>query len=735
MKYKALKIISVVMLFLLILSTASCANTGSIIDTGDFLESSGDTQNEVTDGNSNENTAPDTNGGNSDVNTKPDHDTDGGNGDVNTKPGTDGGNGDSSTDSDNKDDENKDDATHVCASNDNDHKCDKCNATISECADGNGDNACDICKTNIPISLFANNVYNVKFVRSATPTALDNKVYNEICAIFKNKTGIAVSAESESYTGPAIVIGTTSYTESKNENAGLEYGSGSAKLIGNKYVITYSNAVAAAKMLTRLRALIGGKSADAIELDNTWNISFTDVESRVNQTFDSTGIVNSAELPKYEGSALTNGLYAGHKSYVYVKTGATLQNFDNYCAALYLAGYTYYTNNQIGENRFATYVTQTQIVNVEYFSATKEIRIATDNRGKGNGANAFDLPALSGDVSYTKSAEPSLTMVDLSDTGYAGGMCFIYKLPNGKFFIVDSGINKQGTSFTSSAPIIYNTLKSLAGSEKITVAGWLITHVHSDHLGGLYDMATAEGATYDKIRANVTIEQLIHGEPADAVTQTLDELDPNSTADYKKIWAWMNPIANAFNIKSVIKAHPGQVLHYAGIDITVLASQDVVLDIHDKYPNDREPGGNGLVDSNDLSVITQISFNGKKILMLGDALQKENTFIAKVYGKELKSDILQAAHHGLNKTGADTSTDTGNPNGTNQLCAPDITLWARGKEAIEYVVERCPINKYLIKNTVGYGAHDGNVTFDSKWKTANKPISEYPLLNNNQPDY
>ena len=243
-------------------------------------------------------------------------------------------------------------------------------------------------------------------------------------------------------------------------------------------------------------------------------------------------------------------------------------------------------------------------------------------------------------------------------------------------------------------------------------------------------MATAEGATYDKIRANVTIEQLIHGEPADAVTQTLDKLDPNSTADYKKIWAWMNPIANAFNIKSVIKAHPGQVLHYAGIDITVLASQDVVLDIHYQYPDDREVGGNGLVDSNDLSVITQISFNGKKILMLGDALQKENTFIAKVYGKELKSDILQAAHHGLNSTGADTSTATGDPNGTNQLCAPDITLWASGRKGIEYAVERCPINKYLIKNTVGYGAHDGNITFDKNWTTKSNPISKYVWLTN-----
>ena len=163
-------------------------------------------------------------------------------------------------------------------------------------------------------------------------------------------------------------------------------------------------------------------------------------------------------------------------------------------------------------------------------------------------------------------------------------------------------------------------------------------------------------------------------------------------------------------------------------DVTVLASQDVVLDIDNKYPNDREVGGNGLVDSNDLSVITQISFNGKKILMLGDSLQKENAFIARVYGKNLKSDILQASHHGLNSTGADTSA--GNPNGTNQLCDPDITLWPSGVLGIEYSIERCPINTYLKENTVGYGAHDGNVTLDGNWTTSSNPVSKYVWLTN-----
>ena len=513
--------------------------------------------------------------------------------------------------------------------------------------------------------------------------------------MFKSKTGVTKTPAAESYTGPAVVIGTTTYAESKSEMARLKYGDASAHIVGNKYVITYSNPVAAAKMVTALRKLLASKSATTLTADKTWAIAITDASSRVNQTFDSTGIVSSATLPKYNGAALPTPLYAGQQSYIYTNKNATLQHFDNYCAALHVAGFKYYTNNQIGDNQFATYVTNTQIVNVMYFKATAEVRITTDVRG--TGTNAFDLPKLSGQNTYTKVTDrpPAFTMVEIDNTGYGGGMCFIFRLANGKFFVVDSGINKQG-SYTSSAKWIYTTLTKLAGTDKIVVAGWLITHIHSDHIGGLYDMAKDSSIT-----SKLTIEQLIHNEPTDDITKEMEGLTDSST---NKIWTWMNTIISGFGIKSVVKAHPGQVFHYADAKVTVLVSQDAVLEKKADMKN-----------TNDLSVVTQIEFNGKKILMLGDALKVENNFLASVYGKNLKSDILQAAHHGLNDTGADTSA--GNPNGVNQLCAPSITLFASGYQAtsdvdkLEYVTERAGVNNYLVSNTEWYGAKDGNLTF------------------------
>ena len=636
-----------------------------------------------------------------------------------------------------------------CADATNDHKCDECSATISQCSDSNFDHKCDKCganvgthadnpadgnhvcdygcgqtitscsdsdrnyicddcKANITLPLFANGAYNIKFICGSSASDFDKKIYNEICALFKSKTGVAISTAAEGYTGPAVIIGSTTYTESKNEIAKLKYGDTSANIIGNKYVITYSNPVAATKMVTALRNLLSSKSATALTADKSWAIAITDASSRINQTFDSTGIVSSATVPKYNGVTLdpnTNGLYAGQKSYIYTNKNATLQNFDDYCAALHVAGFKYYTNNQIGDNQFATYVTNTQIINVMYFKATAEVRITTDVRG--TGTNAFDLPKLSGENTYSKTKTPAFTMVEIDNTGYGGGMCFIFRLSNGKFFVVDSGINKQG-SYTSSAKWIYNTLYKLAGSPsdgKIVVQGWLITHIHSDHIGGLYDMAQDSSIT-----SKLTIEQLIHNEPTDDITKEMEGLTDSST---NKIWTWMNTIISGFGIKSVVKAHPGQVFHYADAKVSVLVSQDAVLEKKADMKN-----------TNDLSVVTQIEFNGKKILMLGDALKVENNFLANVYGKNLKSDILQAAHHGLNDTGADTAA--GNPNGVNQLCAPSITLFASGYDSVadgdklEYVTERASVNNYLMANTTWYGAKNGNLTFyiysDTDWR-------------------
>ena len=565
---------------------------------------------------------------------------------------------------------------------------------------------------NNSIKIFENGTYLAKIIKGDEATAIEKQIYDEIREALREFTGVNPDSNSdytaengEKYTGPAILIGETSFDESKSAYEKLENNQATATIYGNKYVIAFSSTDAVNNIVEKFKSFLTQKATkDSIVIDSSWEAASTIIVEEKLETFDPTGLISSAEIPKYNGAALKNENYAGQSCYTYIQPNTTSAEFKQFCEDLASAGFRFYTDNEINENKFATYVTQTQIVHVMYFKSRNEARIAVDKRGEGK--NGFDLPGLSGENQYTKTTTPSLTMVEIDNTGYGGGMCFIYKLSNGKFFIVDSGISEKTASYsTSSAQWIYKTLKELAGSEKIVVAGWLITHVHSDHIGGLYDMSKDA-----EITKNITIERLIHNEPTDELTMQLEGLTSTSSKD---IWKWMNPITEAFGIKSVIKAHPGQVLYFADAKVTILASQDVTLD-----------SKNSLKDSNDLSVVSQIEFNDKKILMLGDAITYENKFLAQVYGKSLKSDILQVTHHGLNNSGADTAE--GDPNSVNQLCDPDIALWAAGynvsgnRDKFDMSLNWA-MNAYLKNNATNYGAKDGNVTFDEKWnvKTPN----------------
>ena len=560
------------------------------------------------------------------------------------------------------------------------------------------------------LTVFANGAYNAAFIRGDLANQLDKNIYNEIRTLFKTKTTVNpalktdfVGVGKEPYTGPAILIGETSYQESKDIYATLKDNQAVAKLVGNKYVIAFASADAAAKLVTTLEGYLKKKAtATEVKIDDTWNASVKVTTSySENANFKDSGLVKEITV---NNLGLGTAYNAGQGCKTYIKSDVTSKSgFTSICSAIEKAGATRYTSNTIGVNYFSTYVTQTQIIHVMYFPNKKQVRTAVDVRG--TGTNGFTLPGLSLENKYTKTTESAMIVCDISNSDWPGGMCIIFKLANGHFFIVDAGIGGKisdgRTYYGSSSGWIYATLAKHAEDPKnIIVDSWLITHVHSDHAGGLYDMAlgyhgkkgSAKHTVMPKnVKNYIKINQIIYNSP--------DNL-PDCNREH-----WMGEIIKGFNVQNVVKAHPGQVFFFADLTITVFGAQDIMLEDSSKCG-----------DTNEFSISVRAEFNGRSLLLLGDSDGIPNKQLAIIYKEALKSDYLQMAHHGYGDTG---------DHDVNSYCNPDYAIWVVADDDLR---SNYKINMNTSVTTLKVKTHykpgTGNLVFNSKWGTSTMSRSE-----------
>ena len=553
------------------------------------------------------------------------------------------------------------------------------------------------------ISVFANGAYSAQFIRAEQPDTLDKTVYDDVRALFKSFVGANpklktdfTGVNQEKYNGPAILVGQTNYPESQTAYKALKDGEASATLIGNKYVIVYTSSYAAEKLLTAINTNLTKKAtATEIKITAEWDIK-TKVEQITsgNETFDETGLISSATLPNlgtsYESSSGTR---------VCIKKNATKETYTALCKSLEDAKLKKYTSNAIGNNLFSTYITQTQIVHVMFFPNTGEIRTAVDKRG--TGTNGFALPGLSGDNKYTPTESSIMTLVDIENSCWPGGMCLIFKLCDGRFVVVDSGVGGRDNDGSSSGWVYQSLKKHASDPNNIQVAAWIITHIHSDHAGGLVDMARGTyNTTLKKDGEQVRTHNVMpHNMKKMIKIDTLIFNQPKKNVDGRD--GWMTEIINAFNVKNVIKAHPGQVFYYANCKITMYGSLDLVAE-------------KKISNHNDESLSMMFEFNGKKLLVLGDAYPQNTKALATIYKENLKADIVQTSHHGYD------NTDAGQ---VYEYVKATMVLWpVAGYEKDQCDLVNANVNKIFksIPTNMQFTPRGQNIDFNDKWQVSSK---------------
>ena len=213
-------------------------------------------------------------------------------------------------------------------------------------------------------------------------------------------------------------------------------------------------------------------------------------------------------------------------------------------------------------------------------------------------------------------------------TGKSSGMCYIFRLSNGEFFIYDGGFNDAEKDYSSvqNCQRIVALLKQYApDSNNIHIAGWLITHPHIDHIGALVYFCNnyADDET-------VTLKNILLNIPSDLVA----DQDTSSTGLAKKMNNYRKVLQKAVATGTALhKTHAGQVLQFGDATLEILYTHEM------RMPET-------LYGSNNLSIVSRMTVEGQTFLMTGDTHTYSNGEMETMYKGSLRCDFYQTPHHG-----------------------------------------------------------------------------------------
>ncbi len=350
-----------------------------------------------------------------------------------------------------------------------------------------------------------------------------------------------------------------------------------------------------------------------------------------------------ATLPEYT--------YDSYKALWDVENGAEIllysaensDGYNSYLTELEGAGFTKYAENEIVGNLYSTWTNDDLHVTMMYIPSQKSVRILAE-------PSTLGLPTRAEENVYTDAGvENVVVQVGTNYDGQQGnGMCYIYRLCDGSFILVDSGFNS-----TECADAIYETLVKLAPDpENIVIAAWFVTHQHGDHIGGFYAFAS-------KYSDKVKLEQMIYNYP----TERVFNLCQSSVNHITKL----PQHAAMFEGCELVEAHPGQEFYIRDAYVEMLYTWDMFTT-------------SSVIFMNNTSLVFTVTINDTKAIMLGDCGPLASPVVTNAYGDYIKSDYIQVAHHGY--IGATIEL--------NELIAADVVMWPAAQSTyLSHIADDC----------------------------------------------
>ena len=485
--------------------------------------------------------------------------------------------------------------------------------------DGNSSNENELESEYIPVvdetkypegafPIFDGTQYALRVVTSDKASGIERQVATTLRSELKKKTNSTISESTdylkagESYDPNVyeILVGETNHTESASIYNTTDYNNYGIKTIGRKIVLYFSSAAEGEELVKVVINAIKSNDKNAFWFDSA--LSTSKISS----------IILSG-VPKYPSDSLSTVDCADNTSMVVAKS-TTLAKFDEYCKTLTSSGYAEYSKREnIDGNYFRTYTKGNTAITAYFSSGRKQARIIV--------GPIKDIPSKDKDTTK-ETFKPSITMIGPSEN-VSGSLTLIYQLANGKFLIIDGGIIL--------ADRIYKELRELQpDATKFTIAGWFISHPHSDHQDGIEYFIEQHGHEVD-------IENIYFNyakaDYYDNLTSK-DHQDP-SNKEGKRVTRLRELIEKKLTRSTkIVKPHTGQIYEFGS------ASVEIISTVEDLLPTK-------LPHINEASMVIRVTVAGQTTMVLADVSDVAKGIIRDMYNTHVKSDMLTLAHHGV----------------------------------------------------------------------------------------
>ena len=389
-----------------------------------------------------------------------------------------------------------------------------------------------------------------------------------------------------------IFIGNTDQSGSKDAIAALGEREATATVNGNSLFLVFDNYAAGRDAVD---SLVDSVKKDK-NVENAWLPLDYSLKYKAPPEIDL--------LPAYEEDATV--IDSGLNTELLVANWVSVNAFEDYCASIEAAGFKKDFDREEGDNRFAAFLAENHYVYVYRTGYNEQMRrvIAPIEQ--------YARP------DYTEPERDEYDTPYIASIPQPGdGEGYIFRLPDGRFIIFDSGYKGDDR--------VYKTLRELEKGE-IVIAAWFISHPHGDHYPAFLNFVKDHG--YER---SITIQRVMHNYThADRYningSAGLDEAGKNVTEFYNVLEEYLPDVP-------VIKVHTGQVINFGDTEVEILYTVEDIMP--KKLPN-----------NNDSSLVIRLHMADQSIILLADTCYDSGPIMNKIWGSYLKSDIMQIAHHG-----------------------------------------------------------------------------------------